>query len=153
MGRCHVSSPSPTASRTAPRFCSSTRSWPRARRGSPPAGLGDPDEDFYQGHYPGAPITPGVLLCESVFQTASAFLAGAGATADRPAGMPMIVKINDVRFRHPVLPGDTTLMEVKRLDSMGGFTMMSGNMKVGGKLVMSVQFSVTWRVPAAKSES
>jgi len=111
------------------------------------------DEDFYRGHYPGAPITPGVLLCESVFQAASAFLAGAGAAPDRPAGMPLIVKINDVRFRHPVYPGDTTLIEVRRVDSLGGFTMMSGSMKVGAKLIMSVQFSVTWRAPAAKTES
>ena len=29
------------------------------------------EEDFYRGHYPGAPITPGVLLCEAVFQTAA----------------------------------------------------------------------------------
>jgi 3-hydroxyacyl-[acyl-carrier-protein] dehydratase len=33
------------------------------------------DEDFYKGHYPGAPITPGVLLCEAVFQTGALFLA------------------------------------------------------------------------------
>ena len=33
------------------------------------------EEDFYQGHYPGAPITPGVLLCEAVFQSAACYLA------------------------------------------------------------------------------
>ena len=33
------------------------------------------DEEFYKGHYPGAPITPGVLLCEAVFQTAACYMA------------------------------------------------------------------------------
>ena len=65
----------------------------------------------------------------------------------------MIVKIGDARFRHPVLPGDTTTMEVKRLDSLAGFTMMSGTMKIGPKLIMSLQFSVAWKAPAARSES
>src|SRR3954454_6716899 len=83
------------------------------------------DEDFYRGHYPGAPITPGVLLCESVFQTAACYLALKARTAGaKPGeGVPLIAKINDVRFRNPVYPGDVVLMEVKQKDALGGFTM------------------------------
>src|SRR5215510_14143840 len=69
------------------------------------------DEYFYQGHYPGAPITPGVLLCEAVFQAAACFMAlrARAAGAAPGEGVPLIAKINDVRFRNPVYPGDAVL--------------------------------------------
>lgn len=108
------------------------------------------DEDFYKGHYPGAPITPGVLLCEAVFQTAACFMAlKARAAGAKPGeGVPLIAKIGDVRFRTPVYPGDTVTIEVKQKDVMGGFTMMSGAMrKADGTRVMNVEFAVAWKVP------
>ena len=108
------------------------------------------EEDFYRGHYPGAPITPGVLLCEAVFQTSACFLAlKARAAGIQPgAGVPLIAKISDVRFRNPVYPGETILLEVKQKDAMGGFTMLSGNIKkADGTRVMNVDFSVAWKSP------
>jgi 3-hydroxyacyl-[acyl-carrier-protein] dehydratase len=109
------------------------------------------DEDFYKGHYPGSPITPGVLLCEAVFQTGAIYLsrsARAGGTAvGEPGGMPLLVKISDVRFRQPVYPGDTITIEVKKKESFGGFTMMSGSIRNGEKRVLTVDFSVAWKVP------
>jgi len=108
------------------------------------------DEDFYRGHYPGAPITPGVLLCEAVFQTGALFLArqaqAAGATPG--AGVPLLAKISDVRFRNPVYPGDTILIDVKKKEEMGGFTMMSGAVKkADGTRVLTVDFAVAWKAP------
>lgn len=108
------------------------------------------DEDFYRGHYPGAPITPGVLLCEAVFQTAACFMAlKAQAAGAKPGeGVPLIAKISDVRFRNPVYPGDTILLEVKQRDAMGGFTMLSGAVKkADGTRVLTLDFSVAWKVP------
>jgi 3-hydroxyacyl-[acyl-carrier-protein] dehydratase len=108
------------------------------------------DEDFYKGHYPGAPITPGVLLCESVFQAAACFMAlKARASGAKPGeGIPLIAKISDVRFRNPVYPGDSVVLEVKQKDAMGGFTMLSGNIKKpDGTRVMNVDFSVAWKTP------
>lgn len=108
------------------------------------------DEDFYRGHYPHAPITPGVLLCEAVFQTGAVYLAkqALAAGAKPGEGVPLLAKISDVRFRSPVYPGDTTLIEVKKKEAMGGFTMMSGNIKkADGTRVMTVEFSVAWKVP------
>ncbi|MBX3749135.1 MAG: beta-hydroxyacyl-ACP dehydratase [Opitutaceae bacterium] len=108
------------------------------------------DEDFYRGHYPGAPITPGVLLCESVFQTGAIFLAkqALAAGAKPGAGVPLLAKISDVRFRNPVYPGDETLIEVKKKEAMGGFTMMSGSVKkADGTRVLTVEFSVAWKTP------
>jgi 3-hydroxyacyl-[acyl-carrier-protein] dehydratase len=110
------------------------------------------EQDFYRGHYPGAPITPGVLLCECVFQTAACFLAlKARAAGAKPGeGVPLIAKISDVRFRTPVYPGDTVVIEVKKKDALGGFTMMSGSMKkADGTRVMNADFSVAWKTPQA----
>jgi 3-hydroxyacyl-[acyl-carrier-protein] dehydratase len=108
------------------------------------------DEDFYRGHYPGAPITPGVLLCEAVFQTAACFMAlKARAAGAKPGeGVPLIAKISDVRFRTPVYPADSVVIEVKEKEVMGGFTMMTGAMKkADGTRVMNVDFAVAWKTP------
>ena len=105
------------------------------------------DEDFYRGHYPGAPITPGVLLCEAVFQTGALFLARQLGGAGKPSGVPLMAKIGEVRFRNPVYPGDTVLIEVKRKETAGGFTMMSGAIKNGEKRILTVEFTVAWKMP------
>lgn len=109
------------------------------------------DEDFYKGHYPGAPITPGVLLCEAVFQTGALFLSRqARAAGGKPGeGVPLLAKISDVRFRNPVYPGDTIVIEVKKKEALGGFTMMSGAIKkTDGTRVLTVDFAVAWKAPA-----
>jgi 3-hydroxyacyl-[acyl-carrier-protein] dehydratase len=110
------------------------------------------DEDFYRGHYPGAPITPGVLLCEAVFQTGALYLAGQARAAGNAlgAGVPLLAKISDVRFRNPVYPGDTIVIEVRKKEALGGFTMMSGSIKKSdGTRVLTVEFAVAWKTPAA----
>ncbi len=110
------------------------------------------DESFYQGHYPGAPITPGVLLCESVFQTGALLMAKlmAGEAANRQ-GVPLLTKVNDVRFRQPVYPGDTTTVEVRRTETMGDFHFMSGTMKLGDKRALTVEFTVAWKLPGGSA--
>jgi 3-hydroxyacyl-[acyl-carrier-protein] dehydratase len=105
------------------------------------------DEDFYRGHYPGAPITPGVILCESVFQTGALLLASKLTGQGRTAGVPLLAKVENVRFRHPVYPGDTTTIDVKINDVAGGFYLMSGAMKNGDQRVLNVDFSVAWKAP------
>ena len=105
------------------------------------------EEDFYKGHYPGAPITPGVLLCESVFQTGALLLARKFSGEGKQEGVPLLAKVENVRFRSPVYPGDTTLIEVKINETAGGFYMMSGNIKNGDKRVLNVDFSVAWKTP------
>ncbi len=114
------------------------------------------EEDFYKGHYPNAPITPGVLLCEAVFQTGALFLArqAAAAGAKPGEGVPLLAKISDVRFRNPVYPGDSILIEVKRKEQLGGFTMMSGAVKkADGTRVLTVDFSVAWKAPEGGTEA
>ncbi|MEI6862131.1 MAG: 3-hydroxyacyl-ACP dehydratase FabZ family protein [Verrucomicrobiota bacterium] len=113
------------------------------------------EEDFYRGHYPGAPITPGVLLCEAVFQTGALFLARQVQTAGgRPTEtVPLLAKISEVRFRSPVFPGDTIVIEVKKKESLGGFTMMAGTVKkADGTRVLTVDFAVTWKAPGGTAK-
>jgi 3-hydroxyacyl-[acyl-carrier-protein] dehydratase len=108
------------------------------------------EEDFYKGHYPNAPITPGVLLCEAVFQTGALFMARqAQAAGAKPGeGVPLMAKISDVRFRNPVYPGDQIVIEVKKKDMAAGFTMMAGAIKkADGTRVLSVEFTVAWKTP------
>ena len=105
------------------------------------------DEEFYRGHYPGAPITPGVLLCEAVFQTGALLMARTMAGQGKPGGVPLLAKISDVRFRNPVYPGETITIEARKKESLGGFTMMSGSIRSGEKRVLTVEFAVAWKTP------
>ncbi len=108
------------------------------------------EEDFYRGHYPGAPITPGVLLCEAVFQTGALYMSRqAQAAGKKPGeGVPLLAKISDVRFRNPVYPGDTILIDVKKKEELGGFTMMGGAIKkADGTRILTVDFAVAWKTP------
>ena len=109
------------------------------------------NEFFYEGHYPGQPITPGVLLCEAVFQAGALLMAKrakvAGAAAGEQGGVPLLARVSDVKFRNPVFPGDTVELTVKIKETMGGFTMMSGAITSAGKRVLSVDFAVAWKTP------
>ena len=69
------------------------------------------DEPFYSGHYPGNPITPGVLLCESVFQAGAIFLTKKLQSAGgAPAGKtPVLCRIEEAKFKGMVQPGDTVM--------------------------------------------
>jgi len=117
------------------------------------------EEDFYRGHYPAAPITPGVLLCEAVFQTGALYMAkrakaeAADAVAEagqggKSEGVPLLAKISDVRFRAPVFPGEVVQIEVRKKETLGGFTMMDGAIrKADGTRVLNVSFAVAWKTP------
>ena len=107
------------------------------------------DEDFYRGHYPGMPITPGVLLCEAVFQTGALFLSRRQVAQGNPAseGVPLLARIRDVRFRYPVFPAETVTIEVKQKELVAGFIFMTGSVKSGDKRVLTVEFSVSWKKP------
>lgn len=113
------------------------------------------EENFYEGHYPNAPITPGVLLCEAVFQTGAIYMArqAQAAGAAPGSGVPLLSKIADVRFRTPIYPGDTILIEVKKKEVVAGFTMMTGNVKkADGTRVLSVDFTVAWKTPEGQQQ-
>src|SRR5438874_10764042 len=63
------------------------------------------DEFFFAGHYPGFPLVPGVLLCEAAMQ-AGAILLSRHLSAETK-GVPVATRMNDVKFKQMVRPGDT----------------------------------------------
>lgn len=102
-------------------------------------------EDFFEGHYPGNPIMPGVLISEAVFQAGAVFLTSllAEELETDPELVPVLTKITDARFRSVVKPGDDLYITVTLKEKMGRFIFMNGAVKNGkGKRVMSVTFSV-----------
>lgn len=101
-----------------------------------------PDEAFFEGHYPGNPITPGVLLCESVFQTGAILLvkkmeAEGGSAENRT---PILSRIQDARFKRMVKPGDTVEIEATFKEEMRGFYFLRGSVKLESKTVLTIDF-------------
>jgi 3-hydroxyacyl-[acyl-carrier-protein] dehydratase len=100
------------------------------------------DETFYQGHYPGAPITPGVLLCESIFQTGALYMVR--QMPEIANGIPILVRVENVRLRTPVFPGDTTFIEARKKEINGSFVFMSGTIRnAKNERVLTADFAVT----------
>ena len=97
------------------------------------------DEPFFRGHYPDRPIMPGVLICESVFQT-GAILMGKRAE-DLQGRVPVITRINNVKFKYPVLPGDVMEIEVKLKEIVGPAHYLDGKVKVNEKTVLTLVFT------------
>jgi beta-hydroxyacyl-ACP dehydratase FabZ len=68
------------------------------------------NEPFFQGHFPGQPIMPGVLQLEAMAQTAGILLRRLDGNPD---GIPMFMSIDKVKFRRPVVPGDQLRIEIE----------------------------------------
>ena len=90
------------------------------------------NEYFFQGHFPGKPIMPGVLIIESMAQTGGLLLLQ--EVKDREKKLLYFVAIDDARFRRPVVPGDQLRIEVNVLAWRGTFCKLQGRAGVGGEL-------------------
>lgn len=102
------------------------------------------EEDFFKGHYPHRPIMPGVLLCECIFQAGAIFLANSMNLTDTGKDKtPVVTRINNVRFRSPVEPGDELAIEAKLNEIVSGVFFMSGSIKKSKKRIVSLDFSCT----------
>ena len=102
------------------------------------------DLDIFRGHYPGRPILPGVLLCEAVFQTGALLMASmCSETASLPAGLPVITKISNARFKRPVQPGDTLQMEVELKETVSSAHFFKGTVRVNAKIALRIDFTAT----------
>lgn len=77
------------------------------------------NESFFQGHFPDAPIMPGVLIIEALAQTGGVLVHLKGQHDDKIA---VLLSLNNVKFRHPVRPGDILLLRCQgiHLSSKGG---------------------------------
>lgn len=102
-------------------------------------------EDFFQGHFPGAPVMPGVLLMESLAQAAGIWLL---ERAPDPSALEVhVVGIDAAKFRRPAVPGDQLRLEVRVLHQRGalyrikGEILCAGNRVAEGRLLLQMRES------------
>lgn len=98
------------------------------------------NEPFFQGHFPQEPVMPGVLLIEAMAQAGGMLVM---STLDEPEKWTAyFIKIDKVKFRQKVVPGDTLIFQVTLLGPVRhGISSMAGNIFVGDKLVAEAEFT------------
>lgn len=95
------------------------------------------DEFFLQGHFPNRPVVPGVILCEILAQSACVLL----QNAMKQGELPVYTGLDHVRFRAPVLPGDTVETQCRIKRAKPPFYFGEGTVAVDGRLCVSAEFS------------
>ncbi len=102
------------------------------------------DLDVFQGHYPDHPILPGVLLCEALFQTGALLIALQLKESNDPGhGVPVLTRVEGVRFKRPVGPGDTITMKVLFKEQLSGAWFLKGTLRVNNKVAVQANFACT----------
>ena len=96
------------------------------------------NEPFFQGHFPGEPIMPGVLILEAMAQ-ATGLLAFSSMGVDHKSKLYMLVGIDKARFREQVLPGDQLKMEITLKRNMRGIGIFACQALVDGKVVAQAE--------------
>ena len=95
------------------------------------------DEFFLQGHFPGHPIVPGVILCEILAQSACVLM----EDSLKKGQLPVYTGLNKVKFRSPVRPGDRIETRCRITRSKHPFYFAEGSLHVGDRLCVSAEFS------------
>ena len=101
------------------------------------------NEPFFQGHFPGHPIMPGVLIVEAMAQAGGVLLMG---TVDDPdSKVVYFMSIDNIKFRKPVKPGDQLRFEVDVIQMRGKVVRISGVAKVDGQVVCEAEMAAMVR--------
>ena len=98
------------------------------------------NEPFFQGHFPQRPVFPGVLIIESMAQTAGCLVV-ATLGPESEGKLVYFMTVDDARFRKPVVPGDKMYVHVTKVRSRGPVWKFTGEAKVDGKLVAQATYS------------
>ena len=99
------------------------------------------EEEFFAGHYPGFPLVPGVLLCEAAMQCGAILLSKHLEGVE--GKVPVATRMNDVRFKRMVRPGETIRMEVELTERLAGAFFLTAKVNVEGKVAVRFQFACT----------
>jgi UDP-3-O-[3-hydroxymyristoyl] N-acetylglucosamine deacetylase/3-hydroxyacyl-[acyl-carrier-protein] dehydratase len=101
------------------------------------------NEPFFQGHFPGHPVMPGVLIVEAMAQVGGMLLLG--AVPDPASKVVYFTSLNNVKWRRPVKPGDQLRFELDLLQVRGPMCKMQGVAKVDGQVVCEAEMSAMVR--------
>jgi 3-hydroxyacyl-[acyl-carrier-protein] dehydratase len=96
------------------------------------------NEEFFQGHFPGQPIMPGVLIIEAMAQVAGILAFHSGATVGKSV---YFMSIEKAKFRRPVIPGDQLRIDTHILQQRGNVWRFSGSATVEGKVAAEAEFT------------
>lgn len=96
-------------------------------------------EFWYPGHYPEFPLTPGVLLCEAAMQAGAVLLAK--VVADAPDRVPVVSRMNNVKFKNMVRPGDSVTLDITLTEQMAGAFFMDAKVLLNGKVAVTFDFA------------
>lgn len=96
------------------------------------------NEPFFQGHYPGMPIMPGVLIVESMAQVGAAILL---MNPKLKGLVPLIGAIDNVKFKRLVQPGDQLILDMEILWLRGSIGRTKGTATVDGELAASMEMT------------
>lgn len=97
------------------------------------------NEPFFQGHFPGHPIMPGVLIVEAMAQTAAIVVIE--SLTDAAGQLVYFMSIDSAKFRKPVLPGHTVMLHVTKEQGRGKIWRFKGEARVDGNLMAEATFT------------
>jgi 3-hydroxyacyl-[acyl-carrier-protein] dehydratase len=99
-------------------------------------------EDFFRGHFPGAPVFPGVLMCEAVFQTGALLMSLRGESAGN-SKTALVTRIQGAKFKNMAKPGDELLITVDFVEMLANAAFMKGKITANNKTIMTIEFAAT----------
>ncbi len=98
------------------------------------------NESFFQGHFPSRPVMPGVLVIESMAQTAAVLVVHT-LGPDSEGKLVYFMSVDSARFRRPVFPGDQLAVHVVKQRNRGNVWKFEGRAKVGDNLMAEAVFA------------
>lgn len=102
-----------------------------------------PEAEFFRGHYPGRPVTPGAILCEHAFQVGALYVSLALGGFSARDGVPVLARIRESRFKRVVEPGERVTTAVELEERAGPAWCLRADVRAGADLALRVRYVLT----------